>query len=244
MAITTTKSAYWAGVRDGAPFMLIAGPFATLFGVLATEAGLNLFEVMSFSIVVIAGAAQFTALQLMQENAPTVIVLASSLAVNLRVAMYSAALTPYLGGEKLWKRAIISYLMVDQSYALSHAKFETDPQLTLPQRTAYYFGTCTLVMIVWFSFSYIGAAVGTALPESIPLDFALPIAFLSMVAPLLRTLPHLIAATVAIAVALLATTVPYSLGLIIAGAAGMAAGALSEVWLQRSPWGSPEEDQQ
>ena len=54
-----------------------------------------------------------------------------------------------------------------------------------------------------------------------------------MVAPLLRTLPHVIAAVVAIIVALLAVNVPYSLGLIIAGSAGMAAGALSETYLTR-----------
>ena len=65
MPSTTTKSKYWSGMRDSAPFLLIVGPFSVLFGVLATEAGLNIFEVMSFSLVVIAGAAQFTALQLM-----------------------------------------------------------------------------------------------------------------------------------------------------------------------------------
>jgi predicted branched-subunit amino acid permease len=233
MAITTTKSAYWAGFRDGAPFMFVAGPFAVLFVVLTTEAGLNLFEVMSCSLGVIAGAAQFTAMQLMQENAPTVIVLVSALAVNLRVAMYSAAITPYLGAAPLWKRAIMAYLLVDQSYALSHAKFEQDPEMSVPSRAAYYFGTCTLVMITWFACSYLGAALGTQLPSNLPLDFALPITFLSMIAPLLRTLPHVIAALVAIIVALLAVSVPYSLGLIIAGAAGMAAGALSETYLAR-----------
>ena len=233
MAITTTKSAYWKGFFDGAPFIAVAAPFAALFGVLGTEAGLNLFEVMMFSVVVIAGAAQFTALQLMQENAPTVIVMISALAVNLRVAMYSAALTPYLGDAPLWKRAIASYLLVDQSYALSHAKFDAVPDMTPAQRYAYYFGTCTLVMIAWFGFSFAGAALGTALPPGIPLDFALPIAFLSMVAPMMRTLPHLIAAATAIVVSLLAVAVPYSLGLIIAGAAGMAAGAQAELWLSR-----------
>ena len=92
MPFTTTKSAFWAGVRDGAPFIAVAGPFAVLFGVLASDAGLNLFEVISFSFVVIAGAAQFTALQLMQDQAPTLIVILSGLAVNLRVAMYSCLL--------------------------------------------------------------------------------------------------------------------------------------------------------
>jgi predicted branched-subunit amino acid permease len=229
MKSTITKSAYWKGVRDGAPFILVAGPFATLFGVVATEAGLNLFEVLSFSVVVIAGAAQFTALELMQKEAPTIIVLISALAVNLRVAMYSAALTPYLGNAPLWQRVIISYLLVDQSYALSHAKFEAEPNMSIPARTAYFFGTCTLVMIAWFSFSYLGATVGTLMPANIPLDFALPIAFLSMIAPMIRSLPHLAAATTAIVVSLLCIAVPYSLGLIIAGIAGMAAGSVTEV---------------
>ncbi|WP_299604460.1 AzlC family ABC transporter permease [uncultured Tateyamaria sp.] len=236
MPITTTKSAFWAGVRDGAPFIFVAGPFAMLFGVLATEAGLNVFEVMTFSLAVIAGAAQFTALQVMENDAPTVVVILSALAVNLRVAMYSAALTPYLGRAPLWQRVFAAYLLVDQSYALSHAKFEAVPDLTIPQRMAYYFGTCLLVMIVWFGMSYAGAALGTQLPADLPLDFALPIAFLSMVAPMVRTLPHLIAATVAVIVGLLAVSVPYSLGLIIAGAAGMMAGAQAELWLKgRSP---------
>lgn len=236
MPTTTTKSAFWAGVRDGAPFVFVAGPFALLFGVLATEAGLNVFEVMTFSLVVIAGAAQFTALQVMQNDAPTVVVILSALAVNLRVAMYSAALTPYLGRAPLWQRVFAAYLLVDQSYALSHAKFEAVPDLTIPQRMAYYFGTCLLVMIVWFGMSYTGAALGTQLPADLPLDFALPIAFLSMVAPMVRTLPHLIAATVAVIVGLLAVSVPYSLGLIIAGTAGMMAGAQAELWLKgRAP---------
>ena len=236
MPITTTKSAFWAGVRDGAPFILVAGPFALLFGVLATEAGLNVFEVMTFSLVVIAGAAQFTALQVMQNEAPTIVVILSALAVNLRVAMYSAALTPYLGRAPLWQRVFAAYLLVDQSYALSHAKFEAAPDLTVPQRMAYYFGTCLLVMIFWFGMSYVGAALGSQLPQDLPLDFALPIAFLSMVAPMVRTLPHLIAAVVAVVVGLLAVSVPYSLGLIIAGAAGMMAGAQAELMLKgRAP---------
>ena len=236
MPITTTKSAFWAGVRDGAPFIFVAGPFALLFGVLATEAGLNVFEVMTFSLVVIAGAAQFTALQVLQNDAPTVVVILSALAVNLRVAMYSAALTPYLGRAPLWQRVFAAYLLVDQSYALSHAKFEAAPEMTVPQRMAYYFGTCLLVMIFWFGMSYVGAAVGTQLPQDLPLDFALPIAFLSMVAPMVRTLPHLIAAVVAVVVGLLAVSVPYSLGLIIAGTAGMMAGAQPEVMLKgRTP---------
>ncbi len=168
----------------------------------------------------------------MQDEAPTIIVLISALAVNLRVAMYSAALTPYLGRAPPWQRACAAYLLVDQSYALSHGKFEAETKLSVPQRMAYYFGTCTLVMITWFGCSYLGAALGTALPQNLPLDFALPIAFLSMVAPMMRTVPHLIAAAVALVISLVAVNIPYSLGLIVAGLAGMMAGAQAELWLK------------
>lgn len=234
MSTTTTKSAFLDGLRDGFPFVFIAGPFAVLFGVLATEAGLNLFEVMSFSLVVIAGAAQFTALQLLEENAPTLVVILSALAVNLRVAMYSAAITPYMGDAPLWKRAFAAYLLVDQSYALSHARFDREPGMGIPQRYGYYFGASVPVMVAWFLCSFLGAALGTQLPASIPLDFALPIAFLSMVAPMLRTPAHLVAAFVATLVSLVAVNIPYSMGLLVAGTAGMIAGAKTEQILQRS----------
>lgn len=147
--------------------------------------------------------------------------------------MYSAALTPYLGAAPLWQRAFIAYLLVDQSYALSHARYDAVPDMSVPQRVAYYFGACSLVMIAWFSCSYAGAALGTALPPDLPLDFALPIAFLSMVAPMLRTVPHLVAAFVAIVISLFAAAMPYSLGLLVAGISGMMAGAQTEVWLER-----------
>tara|TARA_R110002049_G_scaffold29972_2_gene102040 strand:- start:125637 stop:126362 length:726 start_codon:yes stop_codon:yes gene_type:complete len=233
MAITTTKSAYRKGVADGAPFILVIIPFASLFGLLATEAGLSVIEALTFSVAVIAGAAQFTALQLMQENAPTAIVLASALAVNLRMAMYSASLTPWIGAAPLWQRALAAYLTVDQSYVVAMAQYERDPQMTVPQRTAYFFGAVTPIVPFWYFFTLVGAMVGASVPESWALDFAIPITFLAMIAPMFRTLAHVVAAVVAVIVSLLATQVPYSLGLIIAGIAGMIAGAQVEAMTDR-----------
>lgn len=233
MTFTTPKSAYFKGVRDGAPFVLIIIPFSMLFGVLAVEAGLSVFETLMFSIVVIAGAAQFTALQLLQEEAPTIIVLASALTVNLRMAMYSASLTPYLGAAPLWQRALAAYMTVDQSYVLAVAQFENAPEMTVPQRVAYFFGAVTPVIPLWYIFTVVGAMLGAQIPESWALDFAIPIAFLAMIAPMFRTLAHVVAAFVAVVVSLLAAGVPYSLGIIIAALCGMIAGAQTELWTER-----------
>ena len=56
------KNAYLAGVRDGWPFIFVVVPFAILFGVVATDAGLSLAQTMGFTVLVIAGASQFAAL--------------------------------------------------------------------------------------------------------------------------------------------------------------------------------------
>ena len=215
MAITTTKSAFRKGLADAAPFVLVIIPFASLFGILATEAGLNVFETLAFSVVVIAGAAQFTALQLMQEHAPTAIVLASALA---------------------------AYLTVDQSYVCAMAQYEKQPDMTIPQRMAYFFGCVTPIVPLWYLFTLVGAMVGAQIPESWALDFALPITFLAMIAPMFRTPAHVVAALVASVAGLLTAGVPYSLGLIIAGLAGMMAGAQTELWLERRQPQHPEQD--
>lgn len=233
MTSTSRKSYYRQGVLAGLPFVLVIIPFSTLFGVLATEAGLSVFETMAFSVVVIAGAAQFTALQLMQENAPTAIVLLSALAVNLRMAMYSASLTPYLGSAPLWQRALCAYVTVDQSYVVGVAKFEDEPGMSVPERVRFFLGAVTPVVPLWYAFTLVGALLGAQVPESWALDFAIPITFLAMIAPMFRTLAHVVAAFVAVAVALPAAGVPYSLGLLIAGIAGMMAGAQTELWQER-----------
>ncbi len=228
MASSSVKTAYRAGIRDGAPFILVLAPFAILFGVLATEAGLSVFETLSFSVVVIAGAAQFTALQLMAEDAPTLVVLASALAVNLRMAMYSASLTPHIGGAPLWQRAIAAYCTVDQSYAVSITKYERAPEMTGPEKIAYFFGTVTPVVPLWWLFTLIGALVGETIPASFALDFAVPITFLAIVAPALRTRAHVGAALTAAVLSLLLFSVPFNLGILLAGIGGMMVGARIE----------------
>ena len=50
------KSPFWSGYRDCSPFILVVAPFGLLFGAIATEAGFNLLETMSMTILVIAGA--------------------------------------------------------------------------------------------------------------------------------------------------------------------------------------------
>jgi predicted branched-subunit amino acid permease len=214
MTSTSVKSAYKQGFRDGAPFILVIVPFSMLFGVLATEAGLSIFETLSFSVVVIAGAAQFTALQLMGEDAPTLVVLAS--------------VSPHIGGAPLWQRAIAAYCTVDQSYAVSITKYELTPEMSAREKIFYFFGTVTPVIPMWWIFTLVGALIGETIPASLALDFAVPITFLAIVAPALRTRAHVGAAITAAILSLMFFSIPYNLGILLAGIGGMMVGAQIE----------------
>ena len=229
----TPRAAFLRGLRASVPFMLIVVPFALVFGVVATDAGLRLTEVMAFSVLVIAGAAQLAAVQLIAENAPTVVVIASALMVNLRMAMYSAALTPHLGRRPVWQRALVAYMLTDQAFAASAAEYDRRPQASGAVKTAYYFGIALFVCPIWYAATYAGATAGNATPPGLPLDFALPLTFLAIVAPMLRSLPHLVAALVSVAGALAGAGLPYNLGLIAAAPVAMAAGAATERWMER-----------
>ncbi|MEO1798116.1 MAG: AzlC family ABC transporter permease [Pseudomonadota bacterium] len=230
MSETTRKAAFWMGVRHGLPFIVLLVPFGALFGVVGTEAGLNLVEVMTFSIVILAGAAQFTAVAMMVDQVPTLIVLITALAVNLRMAMYSAALTPHLGAAPLWQRGFIAYFMVDQAFALSSVTFEERTEWSLAENVGYYFGVIVPVAPCWYLATLAGALVGEAMPEALALDFALPIVFLALVAPALRTAAHKAAALTSVILALLLAWMPFSLGLLVAAVGAMMVGARVELW--------------
>lgn len=233
MPASTPKSVFWRAFRHGLPFMLVVAPFAMLFGVVATEAGLPLLETMGFSVLVIAGAAQFAALQQMVDGAPTLVVLATAFAVNLRMGMYSAALVPHLGPAPLWQRALVAYLNFDQTYAMSMLEYERRPEAPAAEKVAYFLGVAFPTATSWFASTAIGALLGSRIPEGAGLDFALPVTFLAMIGPMLRTPAHVAAALVSVAAALAFMWMPYNLGLLIAAALAMVTGAQVELWSER-----------
>jgi predicted branched-subunit amino acid permease len=230
----STLSAYLEGIRDALPFLIVVVPFGAIFGTVAAEAGWGLGPIMGMSVMVIAGASQFTALQLLEEGAPLLIATLASLAVNLRMGMYSASIAPHLGAAGPGTRALAAYFLTDQIYAVSIQRYSRHPELGPGQRVAYFFGAVTPVCIPWYFATWAGAVAGAAIPEGLALDFAVPVTFIALFAPALRSAPHLAAAAVSVALALALASLPYSLGLMIAALAAMGTGAAVELWRERA----------
>ena len=95
----------------------------------------------------------------------------------------------------------------------------------MPDRLWFYLGAVIPGSMFWYFFTFLGAWFGQAIPPGFALDFAPAIVFLSIAAPMLKSAAHIGAATTSVVVALLLSSLPFSLGLLIAGATAMLVGA-------------------
>lgn len=178
------------------------------------------------SVFVFAGASQLVGLQLMAEGSPILIIWLATFFINLRFLMYSLSLVSHFKTEPFGWRAAISQLMTDQSFAFSVNQFAAHPEM--PYKAWYYFGLSLPMWFVWVSGTAAGAFLGSSLPESWSLDFAVPLMFLALLIPNIKDHPSLLAALVGGSVALLAKPLPFNLGLIVAALLGVAAGLSAE----------------
>ena len=100
--------------------------------------------------------------------------------------------------------------------------------MSLRQRIAYFFGVATPITPTWVAMTAVGVVVGSAIPPQYGLDFALPITFLALVGPMMRTLAHVAAAATSVVVTLALILMPSGAGLLIAAFCAMGVGVLVE----------------
>ena len=92
----------------------------------------------------------------------------------------------------------------------------------------FFLGAGLTLWTSWQISTAIGILLGATMPESWPLDFALPITFIALIMPALKDRPAIAASLSASVVALLAYDLPYKLGLMLAGLLGILVGTLLE----------------
>src|SRR5512146_1334857 len=85
-----------AGVRAELPLLVGVIPFGMIYGVLALKAGLPSHQAQGMSSIVFGGSSQIILLQLITAGAPGLIMVLTIFVVNLRHALYSASVAPYI----------------------------------------------------------------------------------------------------------------------------------------------------
>lgn len=220
------RSAFLAGVRDQAPGVIGNIPFGLITGAAASAAGMDPVIAIAMSIIVFAGAAQLVAIQLISEGAPGAMIVLAALVVNLRMMMYSAAVAPFFSTLSLRWKFLVGYLLTDHAFALMTARFNPDDPN--PHKRWYYLGAGTLMWIVWQIALAIGVFIGVQVPASWSLEFLIPLMFISLVAPALKTRPQLTAAFCAAVASVFTASLPLKSGLMVAAVAGVAGGLIME----------------
>lgn len=217
-----------SGARAVAPMLVGVVPFGLVAGASPGEHGLGAGAAIGFSTIVFAGASQLAAIDVLGDGGSALVAAVAAWTINLRMLLYSASLAPHLARESLGTRLGLAYLLTDQAYAVSIARWDgtDDPRRRVP----YYLGGALLLWGSWQLCTIIGAVVGPSVPEDVPLEFAVPLVFLVLLIPVLNGPPALVAALVggfgAVAAAELGAG---SLSLMIGAVAGILAGTLTEL---------------
>ena len=236
----TKQSEFLSGVRAVLPILVGVIPFGMIYGVLALGAGLSHSTAQAMSAVVFAGSAQLIVAQLVGVSAPGLVIVLTACIVNLRHALYSASLAPYL--QKLnspWKWSL-AYLLTDEAYAVTimyyghrvDEKFEAGLSDTSGHNPGvkhwYFLGAGLALWSTWQISTAVGIFLGAQIPASWSLDFTLALTFIALVVPALRDKPSVLAALSAGFTAVLTSGLPLKLGLVAASLVGIIVGLWSE----------------
>lgn len=180
---------FLAGMRDSLPVVLGYLAIGMAFGVVGRTAGLSILEVFLLSVILYAGSAQFIFASMVASAAAPLAVVLTIFLVNIRHSLYSAALSPYLREQPLWKNALIGAELTDETFALATSHLvkgrTADP--------AWLFGINLTSQVSWVAATTLGALLGQAVSNlsALGLDFALAAMFAALLVLQMANHPRL-----------------------------------------------------
>jgi predicted branched-subunit amino acid permease len=221
-----TNRDFRAGFAEMVPANVGLTPFGLVCGVGAAAAGTNLLGALGMSAIIFSGAAQILAIQLLATGAPLAVIVLTCFVAGLRFLMYSAAMAPYLRPlSPRWQR-VLAFLLTDQAFAASIRRFDAGGH---PREGAMHFLGGGFALWLWWQVTNgVGYFAGNLIPPSWSLDFTVPLCFVGLLVPVLRTSPALIAALTAGVAVIALDALPMRLSLIAAGVMGIVAGTLAD----------------
>ncbi len=220
-----------AGFTEMIPACIGLIPFGVVCGVGAAAAGASWLAALGMSAIIFSGAAQVLAGQMLAGGAPFLVIVLTCFVLGLRFLMYSAAMAPYLKAlPGRWQQAL-AFLLTDQAFASAIRRFNARDD---PRGGATHFLGCGVALwICWQVTNMIGYFAGNLIPPSWSLEFAVPLCFIALVAPLLRDRPTILAAVSAGIAVIALQGLPMKLNLIAAGLIGIVAGTVADVARER-----------
>ena len=166
------------GIIDVSPLMIPVFPFGIIYGVIGMELGIGAYMTVGLSIIIFGGASQIVLLQLFSGGASSLVTLSSVAAVNSRHLLYGAVLSEYFSKLKIAWKIILSYVMVDQAFAVSNAYFKKNKK----NKNKHYhlLGAGFTCWTIWQISTVLGIVLGSVVPEELGLSFTISLTFLAL----------------------------------------------------------------
>lgn len=170
---------FLAGVRRSIPILISTAPFGLLYGAIAVDQGLTVWQASLMSLTIYAGASQLVGIDLFRHHAAPWMVILSIFIVNVRHILYSAAVGRRVGHFTPFQQAVGFFFLIDPQYAETERKAERDGHVSF----AWFMGMALPVYVLWNIESVLGAAFGKLIPnpQALGIDFLLPLYFFGMV---------------------------------------------------------------
>lgn len=213
---------FWIGVRGELPLQLGVVPFGLVFGMLGVASGLSELQTILMSSILFGGASQIVFVQLWATAAPPMFVGGSVSMINLRHVLYSASVAPYLRSLPRGWRILLAYLLTDEAYAVSIKRFVDIPNSAF--KHYHLLGTGMTLWVCWQIATIVGVYASATIPPALSLEFAIPLTFIAMVAPAIKTRADLMACCVSGCIAVAGQALPWNSWIIVAAIGGIAAG--------------------
>lgn len=217
----TTAHLFRHGFLLMLPLWAGAIPSGLAYGIAAGQVGLSPLDTQLMSLLVFTSAGQISAVALIGEGTRAWLVFGTVLAVNIQLLLIGVTIRRQVRASRA-AMAVTGWFLTDAAYALAAAS----GKLRLPVLT----GAGASMYLGWNIGTAFGIVAGNAIPdpERFGLDLVIPLAFLAVLAPQLRSRPAVLVAVVAAAVALAVSSfAPGGIAVLAAGVIGGASGAVA-----------------
>jgi len=216
------------GITDVSPLMIPVVPFGIIFGVIGMELGLSAYMTFGMSVIIFGGASQIVLLQLFSGGASSLVSIASVGAVNSRHLLYGAVFSEYLAHLKLLWKVILSYVLIDQAFAVSNIYFKKNKENEF--KHYHLLGAGLTCWIVWQISTALGIVLGSVIPEELGLSFTISLTFLALLINDFRKLKNIIVMLVSGIVATIGyNTIPFQAYIIIAALSALLVATLLNI---------------
>ena len=213
------------GIIDVSPLMIPVFPFGIIYGVIGMDLGIGPYMTLGLSIIIFGGASQIVLLQLFSGGASSLVILSSVGAVNSRHILYGAVLSEHLSSLKITWKIILSYVMVDQAFAVSNTYFNKNKK---NQNKHYHLlGAGFTCWTIWQISTILGIVLGSVVPEELGLSFTISLTFLALLINDFRKFKNIIVMSVSGIVATIGfNSIPFKAYIIVAALSALAVAAL------------------